>query len=187
MIDHIVIDIEIQKQISEVPNGWNDTHLLGVSVAVIYEYITDRYRIYGPNDIEALIQRLELADRISGFNIWKFDFPVIYKLPYRGRVEQLREKTNDILYRIWKSLNLDPEDFTKLHGSWGLDVVCKGTFGRGKTGYGGNAPLWFQQGNWTKLIDYCINDVKLERDLTDFVDKYGFVVNGNTNQVLRLT
>jgi len=35
-------------------------------------------------------------------------------------------------------------------------------------------------------VNYCVDDVTLERDLTSFVDKYGFVVNGNTGQVLRL-
>jgi intein/homing endonuclease len=188
MIDHIVIDVEIQKTIQEVPNGWDDTHLLGISTAVIYEYKTDRYRVYGPSELDRLsiISRLEEADRISGFNIWKFDFPVIYALPSRDRVESLKEKTNDILYRIWQSLKLNPNEFSSLHKGWGLDIVCKGTLGRGKTGYGGDAPVWFQRGDWSRLVDYCIDDVKLERDLTNFVDKYGFVVNGNTNQVLRL-
>jgi DEAD/DEAH box helicase domain-containing protein len=185
-MDHIVIDVEIQKTIQEVPNGWDDTHLLGVSVAVIYEYSTDRYRIYGPNDIQPLRERLLKADKISGFNIWKFDFPVIFGLPGRERVEVLKDKTNDLLVRIWKSLGLNENQFTSLHKGWGLDVVCKGTFNRGKTGYGGDAPIWYQQGNWAKLVDYCIDDVKLERDLTDFIDKYGFVVNGNTGQVLRI-
>lgn len=186
MLDHIVVDVEIQKTIQEVPNGWDDTHLLGVSVAVVYEYLTDRYRIYGPNDIEQLKTRLLSADRISGFNIWRFDFPVIWGLRSRERIPDLKPKTNDLLVRVWKSLGLDEENFSSLHKGWGLDVICRGTLGRGKSGYGGDAPIWFQKGNWTRLIDYCIDDVKLERDLTNFVDKYGFIVNGDTNQIVRL-
>jgi len=185
MFDHIVVDVEIQKTIEEVPNGWEDTHLLGVSVGVVYEYQTDRYRVYGPNDTQALRERLVAADRISGFNIWKFDFPVIWELPGRERVQQLGPKTNDLLRRIWLALYLKPNEFSSLHKNWGLDKVCRATFGQGKSGFGGDAPKWFQAGNWAKLVDYCIDDVRLEKRLTDFVDQYGFVISAQ-GEVLRL-
>jgi DEAD/DEAH box helicase domain-containing protein len=189
MQDHIVVDVEIQKTIQETPGGWDATDKLGVSVAVVYEYLTDRFRVYGhlPEELDALRERLRKADRISGFNIWKFDFPVIFGLPGRERVEELRDKTNDILIRIWKALKLNPDEFSKLHGGWGLDVVARGTLkAPGKIANGAQAPIWYQQGKWGPLVNYCVDDVTLERDLTSFVDKYGFVVNGNTGQVLRL-
>ncbi|MHB1000490.1 MAG: 3'-5' exonuclease family protein [Armatimonadota bacterium] len=186
MIDHIVVDVEIQKTIEELPNGWNDTHLMGVSCAVVYEYQTDRFRVYGPDDVQALQERLLAADRITGFNTYRFDFPVIWGLPNRERVTVLKAKSNDLLQRIWRALGLDEEEFSKLHSGWGLDVVAKGTLGVGKSGFGGDAPKWYQSGNWARLVDYCIDDVRLERDLGAFIDRYGYVVNGNTGQVLRL-
>lgn len=186
MIDHVVIDVEIQKRIQDVPGGWDATDQLGVACAVLYEYRSDRFRVYGPDDVEALKDRLTAAEKISGFNIWRFDYPVIWGLPSRQRVAHLQARTNDLLVRVWRALGLDEEQFSDLHKGWGLDAICKGTFGRGKTGYGGDAPVWFQQGNWARLVDYCIDDVKLERDLTDFIDRYGYVVNGNTGQVVRL-
>lgn len=177
--DHIVVDVEIQNTIEETPGGWDATDKLGVSVGVVYEFLTDRFRIYGPQDIEALRERLLKADRISGFNIWKFDFPVIFGLPGRERVEVLRPKTNDILVRIWHSLGLDVNSFSKMHGGWGLDVIMKNTFGVGKLANGAIAPQWFKQGEWGKLTNYCVDDVTLERDLTAFVDKHGFIVGKN--------
>lgn len=176
-IDHIVIDVEIQKTIEETPGGWEATDKLGVSVAVIYEYLTDRYRIYGPADIYALQERLLRAERISGYNIWKFDFPVIFGLPGRERVYQLAPITNDILRNIWIASDLDPDTFNSSHKGWSLNNVAKSTLGYGKSGYGGDAPKWFQAGNWPKLVDYCIDDVRIERDLTDFIDKYGYIRN----------
>jgi DEAD/DEAH box helicase domain-containing protein len=86
MIDSVVVDVEIQKTIEETPGGWEATDKLGVAVAVVYEFRRDRMRIYGPEDVEALRARLEEAERIIGFNIWKFDLPVIYGLPGRARV-----------------------------------------------------------------------------------------------------
>ena len=188
MIDHVVVDVEIQKTIEETPGGWDATDKLGVACAVVYEYIGQRFRIYGPNDIETLKVRLLRAERISGYNIYRFDYPVIFGLPARGRVLELKDKTNDVLQRIWRALGLDDDaiDFTELHKGWSLDTVMKGTFGTGKIGYGGDAPKWFQNGEWARVANYCADDVALERDLADFVDKYGYVINGKTGQVLRL-
>lgn len=185
-MDHIVVDVEIAHTIEEV-GGWDHTERMGVGVAVVYEYQTDRFRVYGPNDVGALQDRLLKADRITGFNIYRFDFPVIWGLPGRQRVEHLKPKSNDLLQRIWKSLGLDEERFSDLHKGWGLDVVCKGTLRVGKSGYGGDAPKWFQAGEWARLVDYCLDDVRLERDLGAFVDRYGFVVNGDTGRVLRIS
>lgn len=174
--DHIVVDVEIQKTIEETSGGWNATDKLGVSVGVVYEFLSDRFRIFGPGDVPALRERLLKADRISGFNIWRFDFPVIFGLPGRERVEALRPKTNDILLRIWRSLGLSTEEFSSLHKGWNLSAVMQGTFGVGKIGYGGDAPKWFQAGLWAKLTNYCVDDVALERDLAVFVERYGYVI-----------
>lgn len=186
MTDHIVVDVEIQRTIEETPGGWDSTDKLGVSVAVVYEFLTDRFRVYGPSDVPALRDRLLQSDRISGYNIWKFDFPVIWGLPGRERYEPLRGKTNDLLCRIWKSLGLSVNEFSNLHKGWGLDAVARGTLGVGKSGYGGDAPKWFQAGNWARLVDYCVDDVRLERDLAIFMDRYGYVNNRDLNRILPL-
>lgn len=188
MEDHIVVDVEIQKTIEETPGGWDATDKLGVACAVVYEFAGDRFRIYGPEDVPRLRERLLRADRISGYNIHRFDFPVIWGLPNRGRVEELKPKTNDLLQRIWRALGLDDDavDFTELHKGWSLDSVTKGTLGVGKIGYGGDAPKWYQAGEWARVANYCADDVALERDLAVFVDKYGFVYNSKLNRYLDL-
>lgn len=206
-MDHVVVDVEIQKTIEETPGGWDATHLLGVSCAVVYEYQTDRFRVFGPSDgdILRLKERLMQADRITGFNTFRFDFPVIWRIsraawdersqfPAEGDLEWINNvwasmvhRSNDLLRRIWQSLSLDPDVFSKAHAGWGLDVVCLGTLGRKKVGVGAEAPRWFQSGQWARLINYCVDDVALERDLSDFIDRYGYVVNGNTGEQLRIT
>lgn len=188
MHDHVVVDVEIQKTIEETPGGWDATDKLGVACACLYEFKSDRMRIYGPEDVEALKQRLLKADRISGYNIYRFDFPVIWGLPARGRVLELKDKTNDLLMRIWRAIGLEDDavNFTDLHKGWSLDAVTKGTLGIGKIGYGGDAPKWFQAGQWGRVANYCADDVALERDLAVFIDKYGFVYNEKENRVVRL-
>jgi DEAD/DEAH box helicase domain-containing protein len=176
MEDHVVLDVEIQKTIEELPRGWDDSDKMGVAVAVLYEFKTDRFRIYGPNDVERLKDRLLEADRISGYNIWRFDYNVIWGLPRGQTVDILRPKTNDILLRIWRSLGLSLKDFSSAHKGWKLDQVMNATFGIGKIGNGADAPKWYQAGEIHRVINYCVDDVALERDLAVFVDRFGFVL-----------
>jgi len=189
-MDHIVVDVEIEKTIEETPGGWDATDRLGVAVACVWEYKTARMRVYGPKDVEALRERLLKADRISGYNIFNFDFPVIWGYS-KDQWKKFREetacvrsvllsKTDDLLRRIWQSLKLDPDNFNpKTHGGWKLDDVALATLGYSKIGYGGDAPKWYQEGLIQKVVNYCADDVALERDLTDYIDRYGRVLNSD--------
>lgn len=195
-MDHVVVDVEIQRTIKETPGGWNATDKLGVAVACVWNYQTARMRVYGPNDVEALRERLLIADRISGFNIFNFDFPVIWGVSKKHWLgdcvdvpndqawvelhetkKLLTSKTDDMLRRIWQAKGLNPDRFhPSTHGGVGLDAVASATIGAKKIGFGGDAPEWFQAGLIQKVVNYCADDVAMERDLTDFVDRYGYVV-----------
>jgi DEAD/DEAH box helicase domain-containing protein len=186
MLDHVVVDVEIAHTIEETPGGWDGTNELGVAVACVWEYRTSRMRVYGPLELTTLQDRLLAADRISGYNIWKFDFPVIWGISRTDWMERYRNialkaelgrKTDDLLRRIWKALGLSPDEFSDSHKGWGLDSVAGSTLGYGKIGYGGDAPKWYQAGQIQRVVNYCADDVALKRDLTEFVDKYGYVVN----------
>jgi DEAD/DEAH box helicase domain-containing protein len=185
-MDHVVVDVEIARTIEETPGGWDATNDLGLAVACVWEYRTSRMRVYGPLELTTLQDRLLAADRISGYNIWKFDFPVIWGISRTDWMErycnialkaELGRKTDDLLRRIWKALGLDPNGFSDLHKGWGLDAVAGFTLGYRKIGYGGDAPKWYQAGQIQRVANYCADDVALERDMTDFVDRYGYVVN----------
>ena len=185
-MDHVVVDVEIQRTIEDTSGGWDATDKLGVAVACVWEYQTARMRVYGPEDVGALRERLRAADRISGFNIVNFDFPVIWGIPKADWIrceERLRgellPKTDDMLRRIWLAKGLNPDAFSPLtHGGVGLDAVASATIGASKIGFGGDAPVWYQKGLIQKVVNYCADDVAVERDLTDFVEKYGYVIAG---------
>jgi DEAD/DEAH box helicase domain-containing protein len=188
MIDHIVVDVEIKKCIGEDGLTWDDTDRLGVSVAAIYEFISQRFRIYGDSaeELETLRERLRVADRISGFNIVRFDIPVIFGIKDRTTLTEFLPKTNDILRRIWLGLQLKPDEFSSPHKGWGLDAVSRATLkAPGKIANGALAPQWYQAGLFGKLANYCLDDVHLERDLTVFCDLYGYVMN-ETGRVVTL-
>jgi DEAD/DEAH box helicase domain-containing protein len=181
MLDHVIVDLESQKLADELPGKWNDVHLMGVSCAVVYEYSTDRFRLYGPDDLEALKARLLKADRITSYNGERFDFPCLWALPNRQMPKELVGKSDDLLRRIAVARNVNP-DFA--HKGWGLDSVARGTIGRGKIDCGTHAPALFKEGKWGQLFNYCCDDVALTRDLSAFTDKYGYAINEKKDLVV---
>lgn len=198
-MDHIVVDVEIQKTIEETPGGWDATDKLGVAVACVWGYQTARMRIYGPEDVEALRKRLLSANRISGYNTFNFDFPVIWGIPkqhwlnwtsgpnswgdkYRAIFgidvkAEMDVRSNDLLRRIWQAQGFDPDKWQSGMGGTKLDDIASATIGASKIGNGADAPKWFQAGQIQRVVNYCADDVAIERDLTDFVDRYGYVIH----------
>ncbi len=67
---------------------------------------------------------------------------------------------------------------------------AKSTFQTCMDANGADAPKWYQAGQVQRVANYCADDVALERDLCDFIDRYGYVLlPSKTNSALyqRLT
>lgn len=195
-MDHVVVDVEIARTVEETPGGWDATDQLGVAVACVWEYTGARMRVYGPDDVSALRERLLRADRVSGYNIFNFDFPVIWEadkqlwvncnrpLPNHPKA-RLLPKTNDLLRRIWQAEGYDPDRWQPGMGGAKLDDIAGATLGVRKIGNGADAPKWFQAGQVQSVVNYCADDVAIERDLVDFVDRYGYVVKDGKKLALK--
>jgi DEAD/DEAH box helicase domain-containing protein len=204
--DHVVVDVEIQTYVGEGGLTWDDTDKLGVACACVWQYVDCRLRVYGPDDVAALRERLLRADRITTFNGWRFDFPCIWGIARRhwdGRCadltsEQVSEihdflkpalvrKSNDLLRRIWQAQGLDPDAYNpSTHGGFSLDTVARATLGVGKIGHGADAPKWFQAGQWARVVNYCADDTCLERDLSDLIDRYGYILSEQDGKLRRI-
>ena len=53
--------------------------------------------------------------------------------------------------------------------------MARGTLGTGKSADGLQAVEWWKSGQVQKIIDYCIQDVKVTRDIFQFGTQNGFV------------
>lgn len=154
MLKKIVLDLETQKAFDEV-GGRGKNHLLKISVCGIYSYDTDRYQIFREHEIPKLSSLLQTADQVIGYNIKDFDFEVlrpylnfdIHQLPYL-----------DILEEIAKVLGHRIK----------LEDVAQGTLGKGKSGSGRDALVFFKQGRWDALEKYCLDDVKVTKQIYDY-------------------
>ena len=70
----IVLDIETKNSFQDV--GEYNPSLLSISLIGVYFYETDSYESFLEDELGKLWPRLECADRIIGYNILGFDFPV---------------------------------------------------------------------------------------------------------------
>jgi DEAD/DEAH box helicase domain-containing protein len=157
MLKKIVLDLETQKSFQDV-GGRGKNHLLKVSVACIYDYSTGKYSSYEEHELAKLSPILQTADQIIGYNIKDFDFEVIQ--PY------LNFNIMEVPY-----LDLLAEIEKVLHHRIKLDIVAQGTLGTGKSGNGLEAILYYQNGRMDLLKKYCLDDVKITKQVYDYVLK----------------
>lgn len=153
----IVLDLETQKSFEEV-GGKNKNHLLKVSVCGIYDFSTDKFTVFTESELPRLGEILQSADQIIGFNIKDFDLEVLR--PYFN-------------FDIGLLPYLDIIEYVQKHlgRRVGLNVIAQGTLGVGKSGSGRDALLHYKNGRVDLLKKYCLDDVKITRD----VYKYGLL------------
>jgi DEAD/DEAH box helicase domain-containing protein len=150
----VFLDLETQKSAQEV-GGWQNIHLMRVSVVVIYDSLEKKFLSFREEEIPALLAHLEKADLVVGFNIKRFDYTVL--AAYTGK-KVLPFTTFDILEDVHRRVGF----------RLSLDHLGSETLNRRKSGDGLQALEWFKQGEMDKLTDYCRMDVELTRDLFQY-------------------
>ena len=158
MGERLVLDIETQKEFSEVEGRRPD--LLGVSVVGIYRYQADRYEAYLESELSRLVPLLEHAELVIGFNINRFDFPVLQPyLPFPAS----QIPTLDLLDEVVKHLGHRVS----------LDSLAQATLGKKKSGSGLDALRWFKEKKFDLIKQYCLDDVKLTKELYEYGKQHG--------------
>ncbi|MDR3642129.1 MAG: ribonuclease H-like domain-containing protein [Candidatus Doudnabacteria bacterium] len=159
MLKKIVLDLETQKSFQDV-GGRGKNHLLKISVACIYDYSTGKYSSFEEYELPKLAPILQTADQIIGYNIRDFDFQVIQ--PY------LNFNVSEVPY-----LDLLVEIEKVLQHRIKLELVAQGTLGTGKSGSGLEALLFYKNGRMDLLKKYCLDDVKITKQVYDYAIKNG--------------
>jgi DEAD/DEAH box helicase domain-containing protein len=152
----IVFDIETSNVFQDVASM--DPAALDLSVICIYDYETDKYSSFTKETLADLWPILEKADMLIGFNNDHFDTPLLNKY-YSGDLTKI--KSLDLMKEIKKSLGRRIK----------LDTIAEATLGRNKTGHGLEATVWWKKGEKQKVIDYCIEDVKITKDVYEYALK----------------
>lgn len=160
MTNEIVLDIETQNTFEDV-GGWHHDKLR-ISLVGVYFFATDSYEYFLEPDLPRLWPRLEQADRIIGYNQKGFDNPVMNNY-YAGDLNQIPQL--DLLEKIHQSLGYRVK----------LDDVAKATLGIGKSGHGLQAVEFWKQGKIQELADYCLQDVRVTKDVYLYAKKHGHI------------
>ncbi len=155
-------DLETQRLADEV-GGWQNKHLMRVSVAVLGCGFEEDYRIYREDDLDQLISDLQELDLVVGFNIKSFDYSVLRAY---SSFDFKKLPTFDILEQIHQHLGF----------RLSLDHVAEHTLGEAKQADGIQAVRWFREGQWEPLIRYCRDDVRLTRDVFRHCLEKGYLV-----------
>lgn len=149
----ITFDIETKNFFQDV--GSNDPTALDISVVCIHDSATGEYTSYFEQDFKKLWPILEQSDMLITWNGDHFDIPLLNKY-YPGDLKKI------------KSLDLMKEVQKVLGRRLKLDGVGEATLNRNKSGHGIEAVEWWRNGELDKLVKYCIDDVKLTRELYDY-------------------
>ena len=92
---------------------------------------------------------------LIGYYSDHFDIPLLNKY-YPGDLTKL--KSLDILKEIRKAYGRGMK----------LDQLAEGTLGRKKTGHGLEATQWWKQGEVEKVRKYCLDDVKITKEIYEY-------------------
>lgn len=150
----LFFDLETQNSIDDV-GGRHNLHLLKMSVGVTYSTADNTFRRYTESTVADLIAELKTADRIVGFNLFNFDYPVLRA--YTS--EDLRAlPTIDMLDHILRVTGFRV----------GLDALTSATLNLRKSAGGLQAIHWWREGRLDDLCAYCEKDVEVTRHLYEF-------------------
>lgn len=161
MSKEVILDIETQNTFDEVGGYFTDK--LKISVVCAYFYETDTWESYLEDEVPTLCKKLETCDRIIGYNSIGFDIPVMNNY-YVG--DLLKIPQLDMLAEIYKSLGYRIK----------LDDVAAATIGTSKSAHGLIAVQWWKEGKIQEIIDYCMQDVKVTKEVYEFGKQNGYIL-----------
>lgn len=157
-----VYDLETQTAI-DYSSGKANLEELKISIAGVWDY--ESYKLYGlrEGELPHLLPKLKQAQLLIGFNSLGFDNAVLqnyYKDFEINSIPQL-----DLLDSVKKVLGFRLK----------LQTLVEATLKEGKSGSGLEAVEYFREGEWQKLEKYCLDDVRLTKDLFEYGVYHGYV------------
>jgi len=149
------ITFDIESISDSFVRGHIDVNEQELTVVGIHDSLTNEYSSYFRDELPQLWSILEHADLLIGFNSDAFDIPLLNRY-YPGDLSRLRSL--DLLSEVQKVLGRRIR----------LQSLAEATLGRGKSGDGLKAGEWWKEGEKDKVAEYCIEDVRLTRELYDY-------------------
>lgn len=154
------ITFDIESVSDSLVRGHIDVTEQELTVVAIHDSNTGEYTSYVKEELPKLWPFLEDTDILIGFNSDSFDIPLLNRY-YPGNLSHIRSL--DLLTEVAKVLGRRIR----------LQSLAEATLGRGKSGDGMEAGQWWKEGKIEKVREYCIEDVRLTRELYDYALLHG--------------
>ncbi len=172
----VYFDLETRRSAAEV-GGWHETAKMGMSVGVTFSTADNAYSIYTEDRVTDLIEQLQQADLVVGYNHIGFDYGVLQPFTFWTVAEMTRNL--DICLYLSERLGHRLK----------LDSVARPTLGgHSKTAEGTDALKWWAKYEKTKdpqlMLDiarYCCYDVKVTMAVHQFGVNNGYVLYEDKN------
>lgn len=161
-MDKLVIDIETKNTFQDVGGQQNLTDLL-ISFVGVYSYQQNAYLSFFEHELDQLKSLLQNAGLIIGFSINRFDLPILNK--------HLGINLNEI-----ENIDILDDIEQKLGHRVGLDWLAQTNLKVGKSAHGLEAIKFYKEGRLEELKNYCLQDVKLTKDLYELGKKQGHLL-----------
>lgn len=160
----IVYDVETKHTFAEV-SGADKYRQLGISFLGVYSFTQDNFFSFFEADL-AKFEQILLVEQptIIGFNSIHFDNQVLQ--PYFKKVQIASLPQVDILDDIHRTLGFRMK----------LESVAQATLGEGKSGTGLDAIRYYREGNLQALSKYCLDDVRITRDIYNYGCRHGYIL-----------
>ncbi len=150
---YLAVDVETQRGFHEVDR--KKLHLLKISVACAYDSYTDSYHEFEEKELHKLEALMKQTDLIVGFNVRDFDMEVL--APYLAAPV----KSFPILDML--------VEFEKSRGHRAsLQSIAQATLGLSKSGSGWDAINLYKQGRIKELMQYCLDDVRITKEVYEY-------------------
>lgn len=152
----ITFDIETEGDF----RGNGDFSNLEITVVGTHDSETGEFKGFFREEFPAMWKLFESADILVGYNSDHFDIPILNKY-YAGDLTKI--KSVDLLKEVREVLGRRLK----------LQSIAEATLGRGKISDGLEAMNWWAEGKKDKVMEYCIEDVRITNELYEYAKKNG--------------
>lgn len=180
-MDTLVFDIETQNFFTDPEVGWDNYGALKISVVGVYSYLQNKYFIFEEQEMDKLAALFSTAKRIVGFSMNRYDVPVL---------NNYFQKLGASAPRLWELERVDllEEIEMAMKQRVSLSRLAETNLGVKKDHHGSEAGALYRDGKMEELKAYCLNDVKLTKELYDLYKSQNYLMmpDKRTGEIVRV-
>jgi len=171
-MDTLVFDIETQNFFTDPGVGRDNFSALKISVVCAYSYAKDAYFSFEENQMEGAAKLFSGAGRIVGFSSNRYDVPVL---------NNYFQKLGAANPNIWSKERIDLLEMIESATGQRISLsrLAEANLGTAKNRHGSEAIALYKEGKIEELKEYCLNDVKITKELFDLYEKQHWLMVPN--------